>query len=65
METAKIRTAANGTRYVRLTDLSAEQRRAFQKYLLGAGLPVIEGEGSIAFEVDYLDFLYNRRADRD
>lgn len=53
-----------GTRYVRLSEIPEPSRSKFQQYLLGAAMPVVDGEGEIAYVVDWLDWLYERRADR-
>ena len=54
-----------GSRYVRLSDIPEPQRSDFKRYLLGAALPVVDGEeGDIAFETDWLDWFFKRRRDR-
>lgn len=59
-----IYTTEAGSRYVRLSELPHDQRADFERYLRGAGLPFVDNESAIAFEVDYLDFMYSRRSDR-
>lgn len=55
---------ASGSRYVRLKEIPEPHRSEFMRYLRGAGIPVIKGEGPLAYETDWLDWVYQRREDR-
>lgn len=56
---------STGVRYVRIHELPEALQEAFQHYLRGAAIPDVDGEeGLVAFETDWLDWLYHRRPDR-
>lgn len=56
---------STGVRYVRIHELPEALQEAFQHYLRGAAIPVVDGEtGPVAFETDWLDWMHYRRPDR-
>ncbi|PAU74124.1 hypothetical protein [Halomonas salipaludis] len=56
---------STGTPYVRIQDIPERFQDGFMRYLLGAAVPVVDGEtGPVAFEVDWLDWFHDRRPDR-
>lgn len=55
----------SGPRYVRVREVPAGLQDDFQRYLRGAGVPVVDGEdGPVAFVTDWLDWWHGRRPDR-
>ncbi|MDL0433759.1 hypothetical protein QPM17_21675 [Marinobacter sp. TBZ242] len=61
----KVHHTSTGPPYVRIRDIPEMYRDDFMRYLRGAARPVVDGEtGPVAFEVDWLDWLHDRRPDR-
>lgn len=60
-----IHTAPTGTRYIRLREIQQSLQTSFERYLTGAGCPVVDNEdGPLAFETDWIEWRQHRRTDR-
>lgn len=60
-----IHTAPTGTRYIRLREIPQSLQTSFERYLTGAGCPVVDNEdGPLAFETDWIEWRQHRRPDR-
>lgn len=57
--------APTGTRYIRLREVPQSLQDSFERYLTGAGCPVVENEdGPLAYEIDWVEWRQHRRPDR-
>lgn len=57
--------APSGTRYVRISEVPRALQDSFERYLTGAGCPVVDNEdGPLAFETDWIEWRQHRRPDR-
>tara|TARA_R110000796_G_scaffold252646_1_gene390335 strand:- start:35852 stop:36595 length:744 start_codon:yes stop_codon:yes gene_type:complete len=57
--------APTGTRYIRLREVPQSLQDSFERYLTGAGCPVVDNEdGPLAFETDWIGWCQHHRPDR-
>ncbi len=57
--------APTGTRYIRIHEVPQSLQDSFERYLTGAGCPVVENvNGPLAFETDWIEWRQHRRTDR-
>jgi len=57
--------APTGTRYIRLRVVPQSLQDSFERYLTGAGCPVVDNEdGPLAFETDWIEWRQHHRPDR-
>lgn len=49
-----IKQEKGGIQYIRLSDLPQAQKESFQKFIYGSQVPVIHGEGDVAYYWDYI-----------